>query len=64
MEECNITQDYQQIANDAALLEREGLFAQAKAYWLAAADVADAKNRLWANNRAHTCEIREMRQTA
>lgn len=58
------THNYQALANDAALLERERLFAQAKAYWLAAADVADAKNRQWANHRAHACEMREVRRAA
>lgn len=54
-------QNYQSLAGDAALLEREGLFEQAKAYWLQAARVASAENRLWAENRARACEMREMR---
>ena len=55
------TANYQSLAGDAALLEREGLFEQAKAYWLSAARVANAENRQWANNRAHVCEVREIR---
>lgn len=58
------THDYQPLANDAALLEREGFFAQAKAYWLAAAEVANTQNRQWANHRAHACEMREVRRAA
>ena len=42
------TANYQSLAGDAALLEREGLFEQAKAYWLSAARVANAENRQWA----------------
>lgn len=56
--------DYHPLANDAALLEREGFFAQAKAYWLAAAEVANTQNRQWANHRAHACEMREVRRAA
>jgi hypothetical protein len=50
--------EYRRLSHKAAHLERTGLFAMAHPLWAAAAKHATSThNQLWAQRRAETCEV-------